>query len=87
MSKEHFTIVTRKGQVTIPAAIRRALGIEQGDKVMFSLEQEAVRLRRTGSVVERTAGIVTSRKRRAPTARALREAAEVAFAEETTERG
>lgn len=31
--------VTSKGQITIPVAIRRALGIKDGDKVMF-VQQE-----------------------------------------------
>ena len=31
--------VTSKGQITIPVAIRRALGIKDGDKVMF-IQQE-----------------------------------------------
>ena len=31
--------VTSKGQITIPVAIRRALGVKDGDKVMF-IEQD-----------------------------------------------
>ena len=31
--------VTSKGQITIPVAIRRALGLKDGDKVMF-IQQE-----------------------------------------------
>ena len=31
--------VTSKGQITIPVAIRRALGVKDGDKVMF-IQQE-----------------------------------------------
>ena len=30
--------VTSKGQVTIPAEVRKALGIEQGDDLVFELE-------------------------------------------------
>ena len=30
--------VTRKGQITVPVAIRKALGIESGDRVSFVLE-------------------------------------------------
>ena len=33
--------VTSKGQITIPVAIRRALGLKDGDKVMF-IEQEGM---------------------------------------------
>jgi AbrB family looped-hinge helix DNA binding protein len=50
--------VTRKGQVTIPADIRRALGIKEGDKVAFVLEDDQVKLTRKGSVVEQTAGLM-----------------------------
>lgn len=32
--------VTSKGQVTIPAEVRRALGIDQGDDLVFELTSE-----------------------------------------------
>lgn len=34
--------VTSKGQITIPVAIRRMLGIREGDKVLFVEEGEKV---------------------------------------------
>ena len=34
-----ITTVTSKGQITIPRDIRQALGLEQGDRVLFSLEE------------------------------------------------
>ena len=58
--QEQLTIVTRKGQVTIPAEIRRALGIKEGDKVAFVLEYDQVKLTRKGSVVQQTAGALRS---------------------------
>lgn len=36
--------VTQKGQVTIPLAVRRALGIEAGTEVDFQLDEEGARL-------------------------------------------
>ncbi len=36
--------VTKKGQVTIPLEIRRALGIEAGSNVRFELERDGARL-------------------------------------------
>src|ERR671918_312074 len=57
---EQLTVVTRKGQVTIPADIRRALGIKEGDKVAFVLENDQVKLTRKGSVVQQTAGALKS---------------------------
>ena len=45
------TVVTRKGQITIPAPIRAALGIKQGDSVTFQVEGEAVTLKPTSSTL------------------------------------
>src|SRR3954451_25121371 len=53
---ERVGVVTRKGQVTIPAEIRRALDIKEGDKVAFTMENGQLKLSRTGSVVAATAG-------------------------------
>lgn len=36
--------VTRKGQVTIPLEVRRALGIHPGSDVEFRIEEQGVRL-------------------------------------------
>jgi AbrB family looped-hinge helix DNA binding protein len=57
---EQLTVVTRKGQVTIPVDIRRALGIKEGDKVAFVVEDNQIKLTRKGSVVEQTAGALQS---------------------------
>ena len=83
--KEMRTVMTRKGQVTVPAEIRRQLGLKRGDSVAFVLDEGEVRITRTGSVVERTAGAFRTRKP-ALTAEELREAAERAMAEEADER-
>jgi AbrB family looped-hinge helix DNA binding protein len=39
--------VTSKGQVTIPLAVRRQLGIEPGTEVDFELDEHGARLVRT----------------------------------------
>jgi len=39
--------VTSKGQVTIPKAVRDALGIEEGDEVVFRVEGSRAVLART----------------------------------------
>ena len=44
MQKE--STLTSKGQVTLPVDIRRALRLEQGDKVIFETEGDTVTLRR-----------------------------------------
>jgi AbrB family looped-hinge helix DNA binding protein len=36
--------VTQKGQVTIPLAVRRALGIRPGSEVEFELDERGARL-------------------------------------------
>jgi AbrB family looped-hinge helix DNA binding protein len=80
--KEVLTVVTRKGQITVPAEVRRALDLQRGDKVAFALTDEPnghVLMRRVGSVVDETAGAVPSHKP-APSARRLREMAAEAIA-------
>ncbi len=42
---QYTTTITQKGQVTIPSAIRNALGIKPKDKVTFELVNGEVRLR------------------------------------------
>lgn len=83
--RELLTVVTRKGQITVPAEIRRALGIKKGDKVAFVMEDDQVRLVPKGSVVENTAGMLKS-KEPPLTAEALRDVAEKAIAEEAARR-
>lgn len=36
--------VTRKGQVTIPLEVRRALGIEPGSEVAFEIDSDGARI-------------------------------------------
>lgn len=58
MTTEYLTVVTRKGQITIPAPIRRALGLEEGDQVALVVkEDQQVYIARPTGVVARTAGI------------------------------
>jgi AbrB family looped-hinge helix DNA binding protein len=35
-----FSALTQKGQVTIPAALRNALGLHQGDQVKFKFDKK-----------------------------------------------
>ena len=79
------TIMTSKGQVTIPAEIRQALGLMEGDRLEVQLEADAVRLRRAESVIARTAGIFAHPGPARP-AEELREAAETAIALEAEAR-
>jgi len=83
--KELWTVVTRKGQVTVPAEVRRELELKEGDKVAFVLDEGEVRLVRATSVVERTAGALRGPKS-ALTAQELRETAERTIASDAVER-
>lgn len=75
--------VTSKGQVTIPVYVRRRLGVEAGDEVSFTVEDDGVKVEVFGaSVVEQTAGALKGKE----SAENLREAAERAIAEEVVER-
>ncbi len=83
--KERLSVLRRKGQLTLPAEIRDALGVQEGDKVAFVVEEDRVELRRRGSVVAASAGAF---KNRGPvrTPEELREEAERVIAETTVER-
>ena len=39
-----------EGQVTVPTAIRDALGLQQGDGLVWELDKQSVRIRLVGSV-------------------------------------
>ena len=63
MAQEILSVVTRKGQITIPATIRRSLGIKEGDRVAFSLSESdtgTAQLRPVHSVAKATYGAVKS---------------------------
>jgi AbrB family looped-hinge helix DNA binding protein len=66
--KEQLTVVTRKGQITLPAEMRKLLGIKEGDKVAVTLEdaggeEPRLSLKPVRSVAEMTFGAVRPRKR------------------------
>ncbi|MCX6022896.1 MAG: AbrB/MazE/SpoVT family DNA-binding domain-containing protein [Chloroflexi bacterium] len=63
--QEFYMVMTRKGQITVPAEIREALGLKEGDKVAWSLGENGelrATIRRATSVAERTFGAVTPRR-------------------------
>lgn len=82
---ERLSVVTRKGQITIPAEFRKALGLKEGDKVSLSLEKGNVRLSPTDGVVARTAGVFKTDEP-AKSAEELRLLAEEAIAQDAMER-
>jgi AbrB family looped-hinge helix DNA binding protein len=67
--KELYTSVTRKGQITLPAEIRRLLKVKEGDRIAVSLlvpaddgELKAI-IKPVRSVAEMTFGAVPPLKR------------------------
>jgi AbrB family looped-hinge helix DNA binding protein len=61
--KEEYTSVTRKGQITVPVSIRKALGLAIGDRVAVSLEEDGqlrATLRPVRSVADSTFGALRS---------------------------
>jgi AbrB family looped-hinge helix DNA binding protein len=61
--EEYAMTVTTKGQVTIPAEVRRLLGVKPHDKVIFQIAEGRVELRPAGMTLEDTFGAVKPRKR------------------------
>ncbi len=51
--------ITVKGQVTIPASIRRKFGLRRGDKVVFKEEGDKIYLQPVQDKVEAAFGIIT----------------------------
>ena len=84
--KDHSGLITRKGQVTVPAEIRHKLGLKQGDRVMFRLADDQVLLRRSENVVEATKGVFRQYVDKPRNTEELRSAAEDAIAEDVVER-
>ena len=52
-----MSTLTSKGQVTIPAEVRRRLGLHRGDRVGFVVDGDEVRLVRRESRIEAAFGI------------------------------
>jgi AbrB family looped-hinge helix DNA binding protein len=47
-----ITTVTRKGQVTIPKQVRKALGLKEKDRVAINIEGEKAVIRKVPSLLE-----------------------------------
>jgi AbrB family looped-hinge helix DNA binding protein len=62
----YVTRVSRKGQITIPAELRRDLGISAGDSVAVERNGDTLIVRRAGSATERTYGALSKYRRDPP---------------------
>lgn len=56
--------VTSKGQVTIPKDVREALGITEGDKVLFRLEASRAVLAKTANLLDLAGSVRVSASKR-----------------------
>jgi antitoxin PrlF len=55
---EILATMTKRGQITVPAEVRRLLGIKPRDRVAFSIEDSEVRLRPARFTLESVFGSV-----------------------------
>ena len=60
---EMRTTMTQRGQVTVPAQIRKLLGLRPKDQVVFEIVDGAIVFRRPRFTLETLAGSVKPRKR------------------------
>jgi len=58
MLKEHIRRMTSKGQVTVPAEVRRKLGVQPGEAIIFRIVGDRVEIDRTPMTLEEAFGSV-----------------------------
>jgi len=63
MMREYVATITQRGQVTIPAEVRRLLGANPRDKIAFRVEGDTVRLAPVEFTLEQALGSVTPLQR------------------------
>jgi AbrB family looped-hinge helix DNA binding protein len=61
--KEITASITQRGQVTIPAEVRKVLGVKPREKVTFRIEADEVRLVPAAFTIETAYGSVTPLKK------------------------
>lgn len=59
--KEILATITGRGQVTVPAEVRRVLGVKPRDKIAFAIKGRQVRLLPAKFTLESAYGSVTPR--------------------------
>jgi antitoxin PrlF len=55
---EYFARVTSKGQITLPAGLRKQLNIREGDSVTFLVTDQTAVLEKNKNTVESVRGII-----------------------------
>jgi len=58
MLKEYPRRLTSKGQVTVPAEVRRKLGLKPGETIIFRIVEDRVEIARTAMSLEEAFGSV-----------------------------
>lgn len=58
-TEEHSATLSSKGQVVVPARVRRRLGLAQGSVLRFVIDAEGVHLRAAAGEVQRLKGRLT----------------------------
>lgn len=56
MASSHSTLLTRKGQTTIPVKFREQLGLEEGDRLIWTYSDGELKVASAREFVRRTAG-------------------------------
>lgn len=79
--QRYYTTLTERGQVTLPAEIRRLLGVKAKDKVTFEVEDGMIRIVPSRYTVESVRGSVPA----LPERKALGEIFEIAQDERARE--
>jgi AbrB family looped-hinge helix DNA binding protein len=72
--KEIIATLSSKGQVTIPAEVRKRLGLTSGDKLVFEIEDDQVRIKPVTFTLESAYGSVEPLHRPEDFDRLIREA-------------
>lgn len=67
MAVRRTSKVTRKGQITLPAELRRDLDLQEGDTVIFSRTERGIEVFRPTDAVVATAGIFAQYAKNVPT--------------------
>lgn len=81
--REIVTTITQRSQVTIPAEVRRVLGLKPRDKVAFTIREDGVRLTPAQFTLESAYGSVQSRDGSAADIEQLSQAAKDEKVEQT----
>ena len=60
MAASHTTLLTRKGQTTIPAEFRDQMGLQEGDRLIWTYTDGELRVQSVRERVRRNAGVFKS---------------------------